>query len=274
MMVRELRAPAAKAEIMDKLQLGFAEADSAFGAGGIVKEGLSEYFIFTVEGTGTVPTGWSKRIRLFAGKEVPFRIQYRYRPAEYGEQLVRLFLLRNDTASDLGSSPLPDGVVRLFRDNGRDGLSFIVQQQTRYVPIGQEIELNLGVDPEVVHEKTMTRAWRDAFWFLRRTPDLYFSPDRGHRIEMNDTVSGWDEHQGWEERLRNYRDKPIEVEIRRTIPGHVVFRSALSPTLFDFQTVQIATTVQSGEKKKVAYELVYHRGTSEKQSNITLEDAQ
>ena len=28
----------------------------------IVKEGLSEYFIFTIEGTETIPNGWSKRL--------------------------------------------------------------------------------------------------------------------------------------------------------------------------------------------------------------------
>jgi hypothetical protein len=75
----------------------------------IVKEGLSEYFIFTVPGEETVRNGWSKRMRLFApdeGKKVPFRIEYRYRPQEYGEELVRMFLVRNDTASTLGNVAL------------------------------------------------------------------------------------------------------------------------------------------------------------------------
>ena len=61
----------------------------------IIKEGLSEYFIYTIEGTETIPNGWSKRLRSFEGKIVPFKIQYRYRPAEYGEQLVRMYLLTN-----------------------------------------------------------------------------------------------------------------------------------------------------------------------------------
>ena len=29
----------------------------------IIKEGLSEYFIYTIEGTETIPNGWSKRMR-------------------------------------------------------------------------------------------------------------------------------------------------------------------------------------------------------------------
>ena len=92
----------------------------------IVKEGLSEYFIYTIEGTETIPNGWSKRMRSFEGTTVPFKIQYRYRPAEYGDQLVRMYLLTNDKESKLGTTPLPDGMVRVFRQNGRDGLSFLV----------------------------------------------------------------------------------------------------------------------------------------------------
>ena len=40
---------------------------------------------------------------------MPLKIQYRYRPQEYGEQLVRMYLLTNDKPSNLGTTPLPDG---------------------------------------------------------------------------------------------------------------------------------------------------------------------
>ena len=37
----------------------------------IVKESLSEYFLYTVEGRDTIPTGWSKRLPSFQAPEVP-----------------------------------------------------------------------------------------------------------------------------------------------------------------------------------------------------------
>src|SRR5208283_1068962 len=104
----------------------------------VIKEGLSEYFIYTIEGTETIPNGWSKRLRSLETAHVPVKIQYRYRPAEYGENLVRMVLLTNDKDSKLGTTPLPDGTFRLFRQNGapgghpvspgagRDGLSFLI----------------------------------------------------------------------------------------------------------------------------------------------------
>jgi hypothetical protein len=106
----------------------------------IVKEGLSEYFIYTIEGTETIPNGWSKRMRSFEGQTAPLKIQYRYRVPEYGDQLVRMYLLTNDKKSKLGTTPLPDGTVRVFRRNGRDGLSFLMVQQIKYVPIGERVE--------------------------------------------------------------------------------------------------------------------------------------
>src|SRR4029077_17571200 len=127
----------------------------------IIKEGLSEYFIYAIEGTETIPNGWSKRMRSFNGKDIPVKIQYRFRPQEYGDQLVRMYLLTNNTESKLGTTPLPDGMVRLFKDNGLDGLSYLTQQQTKYVPIGDKIELNLGPNPEVIFELIKLKSSRD-----------------------------------------------------------------------------------------------------------------
>jgi hypothetical protein len=237
----------------------------------IVKQGLSEYFIFTIPGQETVPNGWSKRMRLFEGKKVPFQIVYRYRPAEYGEQLVRLFILRNDEKSELGSTPLPDGIVRLFRDNGRDGLSFLTAYQTKYVPIGQKIELNLGRDPEVIHERIRLRAWRDNFWFQGRKPRLYFSPTKGHRIEPNYSVAGWDDNERWVERIRNYRDKPILVEIRRSYGGHVILASDLQATLYDYRSPQFTARIAAAQERDLPYDLTFKQGINKKQDNVTLE---
>ena len=55
-------------------------------------------------------------------------------PQEYGDQLVRMYLLTNDEESKLGTTPLPDGIVRVFRDNGRDGLSYLTQQTDQVHP--------------------------------------------------------------------------------------------------------------------------------------------
>ena len=75
-----------------------------------------------------------------------------------------MYLLTNDKDSKLGTTPLPDGNVRIFRDNGRDGLSYLAAQTVKYIPIGDKIELNLGADPEVIFELIKQRVSRDDIW--------------------------------------------------------------------------------------------------------------
>ncbi|MFO1370940.1 MAG: DUF4139 domain-containing protein [Candidatus Competibacteraceae bacterium] len=238
----------------------------------IIKEGLSEYFIYTIEGTETVPNGWAKRLRSFEAAGVPFTVEYRYRPREYGDQLVRLYLLRNDTASKLGTTPLPDGMLRVFRANGREGLSYLTTQQLKYVPIGDKIELNLGTDPKVVFELLERKVYRDNLWFQIKGGNLYRKlGEDSLKLELDSQVAGWDEHTVYRQRIRNYSAKPIAVQIRREVSGDVVFRSRLNPTLHDFQTVEFSTSVPVGTKAELDYELITRQGYNQKQNRVELQ---
>jgi hypothetical protein len=270
-------------EFRNQAALGALARDRAdqagFGGGElvekeIIKEGLSEYFIYTIEGTETIPNGWSKRMRSLEGQTVPVKIQYRYRPAEYGEQLVRMYLLANDEPSKLGTTPLPDGMVRVFRDNGRDGLSYLTQQQIKYIPIGDKIELNLGADPEVTFELIKLRVFRDNLWLqVHGTNELRkVGGDELLRIE-NASVAGWNDHEIYSQRIRNYSGKDIDLEIRRSLSGHVTFRSQLDPRLYDYQTVEVKSSIATGKRADLLFEVVRHQGVNAKQNNVTLEAA-
>jgi hypothetical protein len=238
----------------------------------IYKEGLSEYFIYTIEGTETIPDGWAKRLRSFEAERVPLRIQYRYRLPEYGDQLVRMYLLTNDRASALGTTPLPDGTVRVFRDNGRSGLSYLAAQAIKYVPIGDKIELNLGADRNVVFEQVKRKVFRDNFWLRYTRGNLYRKLGDEHlRLELDSTVAGWDGHEVFSQRIRNYTDRPIEAEVRRQYSGDVLFRSLLDAKLHDYQTVEFNAKVAPREKAELPYEVVRREGYNAKQNRVELE---
>ncbi len=251
------------------------DMDNALAPKEIIKEGLSEYFIYTIEGTETIPHQWSKRMRSFDAATVPFDVKYRYRPQQYGDRLVRLYVLTNDEASELGTTPLPDGVVRVFRDNGRQGLSYLGAEHIKYVPIGDKIEVNLGPDPRVLFELVKLNVKRDNIWMQVRGANVFRRVDDGNvDIDVNSTVAGWDERVLYTQRIRNYTGDAIDVEVRRSFPGDTVFRSALEPVLHDYQTVEFHTTVAPGQKKEHYFEAVRRMGRNAKQNNVTLEDAE
>ena len=220
----------------------------------IVKEGLSEYFLFSVEGSETIRNGWSKRMRAVKADEVKFDIVYRMRTYQYGPRPVRFFVWRNDDEHKLGESPLPNGLVRVFRDNGADGLSFLGEQLIRYVPIKAEIEVNLGPDDLVVYETRKMSTERYNFSF-----------------SSSNHVCGWDEKTKWIDTIRNSRTKPITFELRRRWSGHVNYDSEIKTTLFDYRTIQVTFNVDARSKKEYPAVVVVHQGTNSKQSRIELQ---
>ena len=222
----------------------------------IVKEGLSEYFMFAVEGTETIRNGWSKRMQAVKADQVKFDIVYRMRSYQYGGRPVRFFIWRNDDEHKLGESPLPNGQVRIFRDNGKDGLSYLGEQLIRYVPIKAEIEVNLGPDDLVVYETRKMSTERFNFHF--------------RRSGVREYVDGWDEKTKWVDTIRNYRTKPITFELRRMWPGHVDYVSEVKATLFDYRTIEAKFTVKKRDKKQYPCTVTTHHGTNSKQSRINL----
>ena len=242
---------------------------------GVVKEGLSEYFIYSIEGTETIKNGWSKRMRSLSAEDVPFEVQYRYRTREYGDQLVRMYILTNEEKSKLGTTPLPDGVFRVFRDNGKDGLKYLTQQSLKYVPIGDKIELNLGADPEVISELIKLRSFRTGLVLqIHGTKEFRELGGDGVKKVENANLVGWEDHEVFTQRIRNYTAQPISVEIRRDFPGHVTFRSQLEPKLHDYQTVELKATVAPAQKADLKFEIQRQQGTRSKQNNITLQAAE
>ncbi len=237
----------------------------------ISKESLSEYFLYSIEGTETIPHGWSKRLRSFKADNVPINIQYRYRAEEYGDKLVRLYLLRNDVESKLGETPLPDGKVRIFRTQANQSLSFLTTQSIQYVPIGDKLELNLGSDPSVIFELVQLKAWRDDILFKLRGVDVYKKLDGGFQLDANSRVAGWNEHALYTQRIRNYTSKPIELEIRRQYSGDVVFRSGFASKLHDYQTVEFSAQVHAGEQQDLAHEVLTRQGKNAKKNNVEIE---
>ncbi len=58
---------------------------------------------------------------------------------------------------NLGLSPLPDGTVRLFSEYKSKDLAYVGGTTTKYVPIGERVEVNVGSDPDI----TIVRRLKD-----------------------------------------------------------------------------------------------------------------
>jgi hypothetical protein len=165
----------------------------------IKKEGLSEYFLYTIEGTETIPNEWGKRLLSFEVEDIAVESLYKYDEERWGNHTIRFVSFANDDEHNLGDTPIPNGMVRIYGNASDEGyLSYVGETYTKYLPVGEEVELNLGsarlveIEPKLMDFKT----------------DNYVFDNRGN-------ISGWDEIRTWKIEMTNTRTLPIEIEITR-----------------------------------------------------------
>ena len=169
----------------------------------IEKEGLSEYFLYTIEGAETIPDGWAKRLVAAQEQEVPVESLYKYDQGRYGAQTVRFISFANNAEHKLGQTPLPDGQVRVYRQVDEAGrLGYVGAAAVKYIPVNEKVELNLGGDEQVkVQPKLLAQA----------TANYLFHAPHGD-------ISGWDDLLTWRIEIANTRTIPIKLEITREFP--------------------------------------------------------
>lgn len=168
----------------------------------IEKEGLSEYFLYTIEGTETIPDGWTKRLLSFSQEKIPVINLYKHDESRFGNNTVRLLYFKNAKSHQLGKEPLPDGLIKVFKiADKNERLSYIGQDNTKYIPVDQEVELNLGavkdikIEPKKMNIKTLN-----------------------YVFDGTGNITGWDEEQTWTVKVSNYRKIPAKIEITRSFP--------------------------------------------------------
>lgn len=238
----------------DSMPLGkMAFADGAgFGGGGlrreakkIMKEGLADQYLFSVPGTEDLRAGWSLRLPSVRAAAVPFSLVYKFDEERWGAQVRSFFRLHNTTEGKLGEAPLPDGAVQVFRALPTGKLSFVGRTQTKYIPVGEKAELDLGVDPELAVEvKTLERASGE-FAFDRRG-----------------NVAGWDETRREDVAVRSGKPFPVKVEIRRHLPAPRWTVATKAPfEKIDVDTVEFKLELAPGGRERVELASTWGEGT-------------
>ena len=165
----------------------------------IVKEGLSEYFLYTIEGTETIPTGWSKRLPSFEVTDVPVVNLYKFEQRRYGDAPVRFLSFVNDKEHDLGETPIPGGMLKVYRSvDSQQHLSYEGQSRFKYIPVDEQVELNLGVVQNVIVEPTLMEMQTANYSFNRKG-----------------NIDGWDEIRTFRLKIKNTRDLAVKLEIKR-----------------------------------------------------------
>jgi hypothetical protein len=210
----------------------------------IRKEGLSEYFLYTIEGTETIPTGWSKRLLSFDKSEVPVVNLYKYEQERYGNSVVRFLSFKNDEEHKLGETPIPGGVLKVYRGvDDEQHLGYVGQSAFKYIPVDEDVELNLGAVADVVVE-----------------PKLMDFKTENYRFDRGRNIAGWDEVRKFRIEVRNTRDLGVKVEIQRNF-GTTYWDIDTSQNYEPVDKDTVKFTLELGPRSKAEFEYLlrtYH----------------
>ncbi|MFC1793369.1 DUF4139 domain-containing protein, partial [Planctomycetota bacterium] len=214
----------------------------------IKKEGLSEYFLYTIEGTETIPNEWGKRLLSFEVEDITVESLYKYDEERWGNQAIRFVKFANDEKHNLGQTPIPNGDVKIYSHADEQGyLSYVGGTAIKYIPVDEEVELNLGparlveIEPKLMDFKT----------------ENYIFDNRGN-------ISGWDEIRIWQIEITNTRTLPIQIEITRGFgTAYWALQSETSYEKYDATHARFMLELEPRSKQMLEYTVRTYHGTRE-----------
>ncbi|MDH4203023.1 MAG: DUF4139 domain-containing protein [Phycisphaerae bacterium] len=222
--------------------------ETALKAKEIKKEGLSEYFLYTIEGTETIPHTWSKRLPSFDTDEIPVVNLYKFEE-ERGRVVRRYLSFTNDQEHELGETPIPGGGMKVYRTVDDDQhLSYEGTSSFKYIPVGEEVELNLGAVSDVIVE-----------------PKLMDEKTDNYRFGRKGNIDGWDQIRTFQLEVKNTRDLPVKIEIKRNFGTNAwdiknVGKAKKYYEKVDLDTVKYTLTLEPESEQTLEYILTTYHG--------------
>ena len=160
---------------------------------------------------------------------MPLECLYKQSDRDGGQQFTKFYRFKNiklldekgkekklSAMENLGLSPLPNGMVRLFSEYKNKDLAYVGGTQTKYVPIGDRVEVNVGPDKDITvqhrlkDQKISNVVVRQ---YKRRLDDqfvLYYD------------LTDYDETFFYEEELVSGKPVDAKVELERQFDANVV----------------------------------------------------
>jgi hypothetical protein len=217
----------------------------------IQKEGLSEYFLYTIEGTETIQKEWGKRLLSFEAEDIAVQSLYKYDEQRWGNNAIRFVKFANDDKHSLGKTPIPNGNVKIYGQADEEGfLSYVGGTNIKYIPVDEEVELNLGparlveIKPKLMDFKT----------------ENYIFDNRGN-------VSGWDKIRTWKIEITNTRTLSVQIEITRSFDTtYWTLQSETPYEKHDATHARFMLELEPRSKQMLEYTVRTYHGTREESS--------
>ncbi|MCC5876946.1 MAG: DUF4139 domain-containing protein [Candidatus Sumerlaeia bacterium] len=241
--LRERAAP----EALFAMDMAAMEPSTRREAREIVQQAISEYKLYTVDGEVDIRNGWGQRLPSRPIGEIPFDLSYEIDTRNAGGTPMKVYRLRNTTAHELGIDALPEGEWYVVAEDGREGLRYEGSTRHDYVPVGDDIELNLGPDGLVLFEQRLMD---------QKRPDIEFDND-GNPV-------GWTLEEVHHLEVRNTRDQTVPVKLTFNKPGSwELISSSMDAQAIDQRTLRWEMDIPATETVTIELKTLSRHGTKQ-----------
>ena len=195
----------------------------------VIKQGLSEYFLFTIEGREDIKDKEPKRLVALKAADVPLESIYKLSDRTGDQGFTKFYRFKNvkmvddqgrekklSAMENLGLSPLPNGTVRLFSEYKNKDLAYVGGTETKYVPIGDRVEVNVGPDKDI----TIQRRLKDQK--ISNVVARQYKRRLDNKFVLYYDLIDYDETFFFEEELVSGKPVPAKIEVERQFDANVV----------------------------------------------------
>ena len=136
---------------------------------------------FTIEGREDIRDKEPKRLVALKVADVPLESIYKLTDRDGGQGFTKFYRFKNvklldeqgpnkgkekklSAMENLGLSPLPNGMVRLFSEYKSKDLAYVGGTETKYVPIGDRVEVSVGPDKDITDPSQIERRQDYLLW--------------------------------------------------------------------------------------------------------------
>jgi hypothetical protein len=235
--VRRERGRAAAAEPAEQYALFAARVPAAPAVAEM--QAVSEYYMYVLEGRDTIKHEWRKRKLSSVTDEVPIETVHRF--GEHGDSVARFYQFKNDEKHNLGKEPLPRGNLKVFMKSESGAISsYIGEANVDFTPVGKEVKLYLGPDPEVKVKKRQMNIRRVNLQFDEKDRKLVrFDTEREYTFE-----------------IENYKTEDVNLEIKEDLGRDwEILSFSHKYEQKDAHSIEFKLKVPAGGEDKVKYEV-------------------
>ncbi len=232
--------------VMARAAVPLAPPEEAYDAGFRLRPGaiatetqtISEYYMYILKGEDTIKDQWRKKKPTLFADKVPYETIHKF--GEYGEDVALFYQFKNDNKSNLGKEPLPKGNVKVFIKGESDDISsYIGSADIEFIPVGSDIKLYMGTDPEVKIKKKQMNIRRINLQFDKDNRMVRFDTEREYVFEVE-----------------NYKTEKVKLEIKENLGREWdIISSSHKYEIKDATSVEFKLDIPSKGKETVKYQV-------------------